>query len=174
MLKDLLEAPDLRAAARHNVPNFSEEFFLIASGLMEMVRLLHCHGLTAVLQSLRQPVREQARKERNSHVVQQLETVLRAAMEEKQKTLRPEIQLLNALLAQQDRRTRKRVRCVALRPCPVADQAYSGAVLLQMMQDPEALKVMAMNNGYFEGLVNRMLTGVCPGAVLMHSQRSGL
>ena len=33
---------------------------------------------------------------------------------------------------------------------------------VQMMADPEAKKVMAMNSGYFEGLVNRMLTGTMP------------
>ena len=41
----------------------------------------------------------QARKEGNAEVVGRLESVLKIAMEEKQKTLRPEIQLLNSLIA---------------------------------------------------------------------------
>ena len=53
----------------------------------------------------------QARKEGNQPVVHQLELVIRTAMDAKQRTLRPEIQLLNTLLAAQDRRTRQRVRC---------------------------------------------------------------
>ena len=51
----------------------------------------------------------QARKEQNSEIVKQLEGALKAAMEEKQKTLRPEIQLLNNLLAVNSRPARKQV-----------------------------------------------------------------
>ena len=61
----------------------------------------------------------QARKEGNQQVVRQLETVLRAAMQEKQKALRPEIQLLNTLLAASDRPTRKRVRMLPPSAGPV-------------------------------------------------------
>lgn len=42
---------------------------------------------------------KQAKKEGNTEVCRKLEEVLRVAMEEKQKTLRPEIQLLNNLMA---------------------------------------------------------------------------
>ena len=42
---------------------------------------------------------QQAKKEGNTEVCRKLEEVLRVAMEEKQKTLRPEIQLLNNLMA---------------------------------------------------------------------------
>lgn len=41
----------------------------------------------------------QAKKEGNKEVCSKLEHVLKIAMEEKQKTLRPEIQLLNNLMA---------------------------------------------------------------------------
>ena len=41
----------------------------------------------------------QAKKEGDAEVVRRLEEVLKVAMSEKQKTLRPEIQLLNRLLA---------------------------------------------------------------------------
>lgn len=82
----------------------------------------------------------QARKENNQPVVQQLETVLRAAMTEKQKTLRPEIQLLNTLLQVSDKRQRKLVRCFLPNSTLVA-HGVPTPVVLQMMQDPAAKQV---------------------------------
>ena len=118
----------------------------------------------------------QAKKEKNSAVAKQLEGALKAAMEEKQKTLRPEIQLLNNLLAVNSRTARKQAcfRIVAVTCCTLcmlsadAPICTSSAELLpeankpmtvQLMNTPQAKEVMAMNNQYFESLVNRMLTG---------------
>ena len=53
----------------------------------------------------------QAKKEGNKDVCAKLEQVLKVAMEEKQKTLRPEIQLLNNLMAATTVPERERV-CV--------------------------------------------------------------
>lgn len=53
----------------------------------------------------------QARKEGNADMTAKLEQVLKIAMDEKQKTLRPEIQLLNQLLACTTPVERKEVRC---------------------------------------------------------------
>ena len=52
----------------------------------------------------------QAKKEGNKEVCAKLEQVLKIAMEEKQKTLRPEIQLLNNLMAATTVPERERVR----------------------------------------------------------------
>ena len=57
----------------------------------------------------------QAKKEGNAEVVAQLEAALRAAFEVKQATLRPEIQLLNRLLAAEGEEQRRQVRCGASR-----------------------------------------------------------
>ena len=63
----------------------------------------------------------QAKKEGNSEVVTRLEAALRAAFEAKQATLRPEIQLLNRLLAAEGGEQRQQVRrsagrCSAVQP----------------------------------------------------------
>ena len=122
----------------------------------------------------------QAKKEKNSAVAKQLEGALKAAMEEKQKTLRPEIQLLNNLLAVNSRTARKQAclriadtACCTL--CMLSTDAASCkarrtlhllsschklmSMAVQLMNTPQAKEVMAMNNQYFESLVNRMLTG---------------
>lgn len=51
-----------------------------------------------------------AQKEGNQEVTGHIETALKAAMEAKQATLRPEIQLLNRLLGAEDAAARQRVR----------------------------------------------------------------
>jgi hypothetical protein len=56
----------------------------------------------------------QARKENNPIVLEKLEAVLKIAMEEKQKTLRPEIQLFNRLLAASTQLERQQVGNVLL------------------------------------------------------------
>lgn len=60
-----------------------------------------CEGGASALYDLTLPAPHlpQARKEGNADVTAKLEQVLKIAMDEKQKTLRPEIQLLNQLLA---------------------------------------------------------------------------
>ena len=58
----------------------------------------------------RYSVLQQARKEGEEDVVGKLEKVLSVAMEEKQKTLRPEIQLLNRLLGAKTGAERTAVR----------------------------------------------------------------
>ncbi|DBA92775.1 TPA: hypothetical protein ACH3X1_002967 [Trebouxia sp. C0004] len=76
VLADLLQAPNIAATARNNIDSINEEFFMVSSTYLDM-----------------------AKKEGNTEVCRKLEEVLRVAMEEKQKTLRPEIQLLNNLMA---------------------------------------------------------------------------
>lgn len=80
---------------------------------------------------------DMARKEGNKEVCTKLEQVLKIAMEEKQKTLRPEIQLLNNLMAATTVPERERV-----------------------LDDEEAKKALVMNNGYFFGLLDRMISDV--------------
>ena len=61
--------------------------------------MLHCTCSICLDYSCKQSALLQARKEGNKEVCTKLEQVLKIAMEEKQKTLRPEIQLLNNLMA---------------------------------------------------------------------------
>eukprot|EP00955_Chlamydomonas_euryale_P115428 366348-Chlamydomonas_euryale.AAC.9 len=75
----------------------------------------------------------QAKKEGNAAVVTSLETVLRAAFEAKQSTLRVEIQLLNRMLA--------------------ADGPEARHALLDTSQGQEGI---AANDRYFFTLVDRM------------------
>lgn len=75
LLRTLLQARDLAAAARENAGSLNEEFFMVTNTYIAM-----------------------AQKEGNVEVASQLESVLKAAWAEKQKTLRPEIRLLNRLL----------------------------------------------------------------------------
>lgn len=114
LLADLLQAPDIAATARGHIDAINEEFFMLSSTYLDM-----------------------ARKEGNTEVCSKLETVLRVAMEEKQKTLRPEIQLLNNLMAATTVPERERV----------------------LSQDT-AKEALTMNNGYFFGLLDRMISDV--------------
>lgn len=59
----------------------------------------------------------QAEKEGDAAVKARLQTVLKVAMEEKQKTLRPEIQLLNRLLAVKTSAERRQARGMPLLAC---------------------------------------------------------
>ncbi|GLJ14027.1 hypothetical protein SUGI_0224210 [Cryptomeria japonica] len=77
LLSELLKAENPRAIAEKNVDFFTEEFFAMSSAFMEM-----------------------ARKEGNKDMVKRMGIVLKVAMDEKEKTLRPEIRLLNQLLQQ--------------------------------------------------------------------------
>ncbi|KAL0017760.1 hypothetical protein WJX77_010093 [Trebouxia sp. C0004] len=114
VLADLLQAPNIAATARNNIDSINEEFFMVSSTYLDM-----------------------AKKEGNTEVCRKLEEVLRVAMEEKQKTLRPEIQLLNNLMAATTVPERERV----------------------LSQDT-AEQAQTMNNGYFFGLLDRMISDV--------------
>ncbi|KAL0038104.1 hypothetical protein WJX79_002967 [Trebouxia sp. C0005] len=114
VLADLLQAPNIAATARKNIDSINEEFFMMSSTYLDM-----------------------AKKEGNIEVCRKLEEVLRVAMEEKQKTLRPEIQLLNNLMAATTVPERERV----------------------LSQDT-AKQAQIMNNGYFFGLLDRMISDV--------------
>jgi hypothetical protein len=67
----------------------------------------------------------QARKEKNADIFEKLETTLKAAMEAKQETLRPEIQLLNALLAAPGKAERLRVSPLCQRTCATASSTVN-------------------------------------------------
>eukprot|EP00899_Mesostigma_viride_P023032 jgi/Mesvir1/3913/Mv19856-RA.1 len=86
LLAKLMEAKDVRAAARENVDKLNENFFIVTSTYLEM-----------------------ARKEGNQDVVSRIEPILRITMQEKEKTLRPEIQLLNALLRAPSEQERQKI-----------------------------------------------------------------
>ncbi|KAL3137155.1 hypothetical protein ABBQ32_006723 [Trebouxia sp. C0010 RCD-2024] len=114
LLAELLQAPDTAATARAHVDAIDEEFFMVSSTYLDM-----------------------ARQEGNKEVCTKLEQVLKIAMEEKQKTLRPEIQLLNNLMAATTVPERERV-----------------------LNHDEAKTALVMNNGYFFGLLDRMISDV--------------
>lgn len=114
MLATLLQAPDIRSAVQSHMSSLTEDFFSTCSLYLEM-----------------------ARKEGNADVKVKLEAVLKVAMEEKQKTLRPEIQLLNSLLS-----------------------ADSTAGRRSILNTPESVEQLQMNDKYFFGLVERMMSDV--------------
>ncbi|GAQ85667.1 hypothetical protein KFL_002480050 [Klebsormidium nitens] len=112
LLAQLLQAKDLQATARENVHALSEEFFMIASTYLDL-----------------------AKKEGNAEVVNQLESTLKVALAEKEKTLRPEIRLLNRLLREKNSSGRNAIF-------------------------QEDLSLLQSEDGYFAGLVKRMLGDV--------------
>lgn len=77
LLAELLKTENRQQFAQEHVDSLTEDFFLVSSTFMEM-----------------------ARKDGNMDMVKQIESALKVAMDEKGKTLRPEIQLLNQLLQQ--------------------------------------------------------------------------
>lgn len=77
LLAELLKTDNRPQFAQEHVDSLTEDFFLVSSTFMEM-----------------------ARKDGNMDMVKQIESALKVAMDEKGKTLRPEIQLLNQLLQQ--------------------------------------------------------------------------
>ena len=114
----------------------------------------------------------QAQKEGSEAVVEQLERVLRIAMEAKQATLRPEIQLLNNLLAAADAEARAQVRPRVKRGREAQQQLRArrsgglpGARLAHRPAHP-ALQVLgtpaaeASLNEYFFQLLTRMTSDV--------------
>lgn len=77
LLAELLKTANRTQFAQEHLDSLTEDFFLVSSTFMEM-----------------------ARKDGNMDMVNQIESALKVAMDEKGKTLRPEIQLLNKLLQQ--------------------------------------------------------------------------
>ncbi|KAK9841991.1 hypothetical protein WJX81_002995 [Elliptochloris bilobata] len=114
LLALLLEAPNAQRAAEEHVGSLTEQFFAIASTYLTM-----------------------AKKEGDAEVVTRLEAVLKAAMDEKQKMLRPEIQLLNRLLAVETSAERK-----------------------QVLNSAAAGDALQMNEGYFFRLLEHMTVDV--------------
>lgn len=115
LLARLLQAPDAKSVAAEHTESLTEEFFMMSSTYLEM-----------------------ARKEGNPDVSGKLEQVIKIAMDEKQKTLRPEIQLLNTLLACRTREERRKV-----------------------YEAPDTLETLTMNDRYFfRSLLDRMIGDV--------------
>ncbi|CAI5481758.1 unnamed protein product [Closterium sp. Yama58-4] len=115
VLAELLQAKDLEATVRERVEDLSEEFFMVASAYVDM-----------------------ARKEGNPEVVQQLESVLKVAMAEKEKTLRPEIRMLNQLL--RDKTPADRAKTLAAYEEYLVAGSYFFHLLNRMLVDVESQK----------------------------------
>ncbi|CAI5535923.1 unnamed protein product [Closterium sp. Naga37s-1] len=115
VLAELLQAKELEATVRERVDDLSEEFFMVASAYVDM-----------------------ARKEGNPEVVQQLETVLKVAMVEKEKTLRPEIRMLNQLL--RDKTPADRAKTLAAYEEYLVAGSYFFHLLNRMLVDVESQK----------------------------------
>jgi len=112
VLAELLKSSNIQATASKYLDSLTEEFFMVASTYLEM-----------------------AKKEGNVEVMKKIENVLEIAMEEKGKTLRLEIQLMNKLLNETDQYERsKTIRSNSL--------------------------YIADSDGYFYELLNRMTTDV--------------
>lgn len=115
LLSAVQEEGGAEKVAEEHVEDFDEAFFHVASAYLEMAK----------------------KEAEDSFVVQQLEEVLRIAMRAKQATLRPEIQLLNGLLATENWHEME-----------------------SMLQSAEAEQILMMNDRYFFGLVDRMTNDV--------------
>jgi hypothetical protein len=111
MLAKLLQAGDAAGAVADDyVDSLTEEFFQIGSAYMQL-----------------------ADKEGDASVASNLKAALKVAMDAKQKTLRPEIQLLNRLLAAETAVARK-----------------------QALNSGESAARLTMNDRYFFTLLERM------------------
>lgn len=115
LLAKLLQAEDkVKEIAIEYVESLNEEFFHIGSAYLQM-----------------------AKKEGDEAVAGRLEAALKAAMEVKNSTLRPEIQLLNKLLGADTELQRK-----------------------QILNSSDAGTILSMNDFYFFGLLDRMTKDV--------------
>lgn len=114
LLMKLLEADDTRAAARDIAADMDEGFFSVGAAYLDM-----------------------AKKEKQLEVAARIESALKIAMEEKNNTLRPEIKLLNRLIAEPKSFKRK-----------------------QVLNTREAGEALQMNDGYFFTLLTRMTADV--------------
>ena len=115
LLAKLLQAEDkIKEVALEYVESLNEEFFHIGSAYFQM-----------------------AKKESDEAVASQIEAALKTAMEVKNSTLRPEIQLLNKLLGADTSLQRK-----------------------QMLNSGAAGAALSMNDFYFFSLLDRMTKDV--------------
>lgn len=114
LLATLVKAQNLDAAVEEHVDALSEEFFMVASTYMDM-----------------------ASKEGEKEVADRLKAVLKAAMDAKNNTLRPEIRLLNQLLScEGDSQARKRLlNSRASGEALIADDGYFFKLLDQVSGD---------------------------------------
>lgn len=114
ILMQLLEAKDTRAMAAELAPQLGEDFFMVGSTYIDM-----------------------AKKDKQLEVAARIESALKIAMEEKNKTLRPEIRLLNDLMTKTTSLQRK-----------------------QILNTKQAGDTLQMNDGYFFSLLARMTVDV--------------
>lgn len=94
------------------VDDLTEEFFMVGAAYLDM-----------------------ARKEGNPEVVRQLESVMRTAMEEKNKTLRPEIRMLNQLL--REKTSSERTKTLSEYSAFLSPGSYFFHLLNRMLVDVE-------------------------------------
>lgn len=114
LLMKLLEAKDTRAMAVELAPKIGEDFFVVGSTYLDM-----------------------AKKDKQLEVAARIESALKIAMEEKNKTLRPEIRLLNDLMSKTTSLQRK-----------------------QTLNTKQAGDTLQLNDGYFFTLLARMTVDV--------------
>lgn len=114
LLMKLLDAEDVRKTAVELAPQMGEDFFMVGSAYMDM-----------------------AKKDKQLEVAANIEAALKVAMEEKSKTLRPEIRLLNELVAQKDSVQRKRI-----------------------LNSKSAGEALQMNEGYFFILLSQFTSDI--------------
>lgn len=188
LLARLLQAPDAKAIAAEHVDSLTEEFFIMSSTYLDMVRaqqaclqdvLNHAVDLLKAGNTLRiSPVacttgseRRQPRCQRQAGagdvatpsmrhaavartrpplllflqtglpaVINVIQSgwlqVIQIAMGEKQKTLRPEIQLLNTILACSSQSERQKVSLVAMKYARTSAAQYARPVFLQNIEGP--------------------------------------
>lgn len=116
VLAELLKSTNPKTTASKYLDHLSEEFFMVASTYLEM-----------------------AKKEGNAEVMKKIENVLEIAMEEKGKTLRPEIQLMNKLLNSTDQY--ERAKTIQSNALFIANtDSYFYELLQRMTTDVENLK----------------------------------
>ncbi|GMH32293.1 hypothetical protein BSKO_00127 [Bryopsis sp. KO-2023] len=110
LLMKLLDADDTRAAAKEIAPEMDEGFFSVGATYLDM-----------------------AKKEKQLEVAAKIESALKIAMEEKNKTLRPEIMMFNQLIGEPKSFKRK-----------------------QILNTTESGEILQMNDGYFFTLLARI------------------
>ncbi|KAJ7518175.1 hypothetical protein O6H91_21G058300 [Diphasiastrum complanatum] len=124
LLAEMLNSDNPECTAELHLDSLTEEFFLVASTYLCL-----------------------ARKEGNAEVVSQLESTLKAAQKVKERTLRPEIQLLNQLL--RDKGTAERRKTIENNKQYLNADSYFFQLLGQMIHDvekqhgnPQSLKLL--------------------------------
>jgi hypothetical protein len=112
LLAELIKSDNPQTTAQTHVDSLTEDFFLVASTYLEM-----------------------AKKEGNAEVVNKIETTLKVAMAEKNKTLRPEIRLLNQLLT--DNGVQERAKTIQSNLDYLRTDSYFFQLLSRMLADVE-------------------------------------